>query len=129
MEELFPLTLQCVASASLANIPITALADADISAKLLKTVSSERNIQDFELCWTPCLSLFKLQHAMPAGTYTLVLNPFPASVYQLQAIESRNFTNDFTTSVDKPSAVAPADATKVRFNVVDMYFYCNTVDR
>jgi hypothetical protein len=98
-----------------------------VNFTLLKTASTERNLKDFELTWTPCLSLFKLNHAMPSGKYELVLNPFPQSVYQLQAIESRNPV-DFTSSVADPSKVAPGDADKVRFNVVDFYLYCNTVD-
>jgi hypothetical protein len=120
-------TMLCLAGVG-AAIVTAVLNDATVSATRLRNGSDERNIQDFELCWTPCLSLFKLQHAMPAGTYTLVLNPFPASVYQLQAIESRNFTTDFTSSVSNPADKTPADNLKVRFNVVDMYFYCNTVD-
>jgi hypothetical protein len=96
-------------------------------ATLLRIVSTERNIKDFELTWTPCLSLFKLNHAMPSGKYELVLNPFPQSVYQLQAVESKN-PLDFTSSVADPSKVAAGDADKIRFNVVDFYLYCNTVD-
>jgi len=106
---------------------------ADIGAKnintfsLLRKVTTARNIQDFELTWTPCLSLFKLNHAMPSGKYELVLNPFPQSVYQLQAIESRNVA-DFKSSVNDPAIVSNNDDKKVRFNVIDMYLYCNTVD-
>lgn len=121
------ISLQCVAGASEADIPINVLGNPDIDISVLSADTEARNLKEFELCWTPCLSLFKLQHAMPAGTYTLVLNPFPASVYQLQAIESRNNIN-FLTSVANPALKSEADINKVRFNVVDMYFYCNTVD-
>jgi hypothetical protein len=121
------LSIQCIVGASDVDIGATALNNVNISASRLRNGSDERNVQDFELTWTPCLSLFKLQHAMPAGTYTLVLNPFPASVYQLQAIESKNNTN-FLTSTPTPGTTIGGLATQVRFNVVDMYMYCNVVD-
>lgn len=107
------------------NVDVNGLNVSDVA--LFKIITKERNLKDFELTWTPCLSLFKINHAMPSGKYELVLNPFPQSVYQLQAIESRNVAN-FTSSVADPSKVAPGDADKVRFNVVDFYLYCNTVD-
>ena len=120
--------LQCRTRASAADIAPTALNNVDILGNLLRSTSDERNIKDFELCWTPCLSLFKIDHAMPSGNYCLVLNPFPASVYQLQAIESRNPLN-FTESVANPGANPVAgDGNRVRFNVIDMYLYINTVD-
>jgi len=120
-------SLVCVAGATDADIPATALNDANISATRLRNGSDERNITEFELTWTPCLSLFKLQHALPSGQYTLVLNPFPASVYQLQAIESKNQVN-YLTSVPNPTVTIGGNVNQVRFNVIDMYFYCNVVD-
>lgn len=118
------LTMLCIASGvAVAAAPLN---DVTVSASLLRGVSNERNISSFEITWTPCLSLFKLKHALPSGQYTLVLNPFPASVYQLQAIESKNNVN-FLTSVTNPGLITGAP-TAVRFNIVDMYFYCNVVD-
>lgn len=120
-------SLQCQIGASPADIGPLALNDADISARLTRKSNDARNLSQFELTWTPCLSLFKIDHAMPSGKYELILNPFPQSIYQLQAIESKNPTK-YLSSVAKSDVVAPADADKVRFDVKDLYFYCNTVD-
>lgn len=120
------LTLRCIAGVG-GDIGATALNNAAVSASRIRIASNQaRNVSSFELTWTPCLSLFKLKHALPSGQYTLVLNPFPASVYQLQAVETKNNVN-FLTSVPNP-ALLTGPPTAVRFNVVDMYFYCNVVD-
>lgn len=120
-------TMLCIAGASAANIAPAVLNDPTISATVISNISNTRNVSDFELTWTPCLSLFKLKHALPSGQYTLVLNPFPASVYQLQAIESRNPVN-FLQSVPNPAVTIGGNINQVRFNITDMYFYCNVVD-
>ena len=78
-----------------------------------------RKVLNFELTWTPPLSIFKVGHAMPSGKYELVLNPQTASVYQKAAIES------LLGAGDKASG---ATAATFKFNVVDMYMYVNTVD-
>ena len=120
-------TIQC-ATGNGALLAPTALNDAAIVAVVNRNGDS-RNMKEFELTWTPCLSLFKVNHAMPSGKYELILNPYPAAVYQLQAVESRNPIN-YKTSVDKPGGelVPGTNINQVRFNIKDLYFYCNTVD-
>ena len=121
------LTVQCIASVGRADIAATVLNSVDISATRIRSATNDaRNVSDFELTWTPNLSLFKIQHALPSGKYTLVLNPFPQSVYQLQAIESRNQSGAFLSSLPNPTVLGAAN--QVRFNVIDMFFYCNQVD-
>ena len=78
-----------------------------------RTINNARKVGQFELIWTPPLSIFKLQHALPSGKYELVLNPQTSSAYQRYAIES---LNDKTPGTD------------YKFEVADMYFYCNSVE-
>ena len=78
-----------------------------------------RRVSTFEMTWCPPLSLFKVDHALPSGKYELVLNPQTSSSYQLRSIESVGATKTPWT----PSANGD-----FRFNVVDMYLYCCTVD-
>lgn len=119
-------TIQCEKNETAANIGPLALNSADISATIIRDASNSRNVREFEITWTPSsLSVFKLRHALPCGQYSIVLNPFPSSVYQLQAIESKNQTN-YLTSLANPSVLG--SATAVRFLVNEMYFYCNVVD-
>jgi hypothetical protein len=116
------LNIQCqTGSVNIGTAPLNA-----VLASRNRANSNSRNIKEFELCWTPCLSLFKINHAMPSGKYELILIPYPSAVYQLQSIESRNPVN-FKNSVTDPSLITGL-ATDVRFNVVDMYLYCNTVE-
>ena len=87
-------------------------------------VSSARNVSEFELIWTPPLSIFKIDHALPSGKYEIVLNPHTAQSYQKYAIESLvadKVPNTGTTAV-------PSAGSQYIFNVADMYFYCNTLD-
>jgi len=78
-----------------------------------RPVNDARKAGHFELIWTPPLSIFKLQHALPSGKYELVLNPQTSSAYQRYAIES---LKDKTPGTD------------YKFEVEDMYFYCNSVE-
>lgn len=64
-----------------------------------------RNVNEFELIWKPPLNLFKIDKALPAGKYELVLNPQTSSQLPLQVIES------LTNKV----------ATDFKFEMVDMY--------
>lgn len=87
-------------------------------------VDISRKVIEFELTWKPPLSIFKVGHALPSGKYELVLNPQTASVYQKYAIQSlgaNKVPNQATT-------LAPTAGSNFLFNIVDMYFYCNTVD-
>jgi len=94
-----------------ANKTIAVAANAAWYVKRL--INDARKAGSFELIWTPPLSIFKLQHALPSGKYELVLNPQTSSAYQRYAIES---LKDKTPGTD------------YKFEVVDMYFYCNSVE-
>lgn len=70
------------------------------------TVSGKaKGVMELELCWQPCLSIFGIDHALPAGDYELVLNPQSSSTYKEAAIESIGASktggagNDFDFSV------------------------------
>lgn len=80
--------------------------------------SGARKVSEFELTWTPPLSLFKVGHAMPSGKYELVLNPQTASVYQKSAIESLLGAGDKNYGA----------AGDFVFTVENMYMYVNTVE-
>jgi hypothetical protein len=72
-----------------------------------------RKVSEFELIWQPPLSLFKIGHALCSGKYELILNPQTASVYQKYAIQSIG---------------AKVPGVDYKFEIKNMYFYCNTVD-
>jgi hypothetical protein len=82
-----------------------------------------RKVTEFELVWSPPLSIFKVKHAMPCGEYELMLTPQTQSVYQKYAIESL---------VDKVpnrgTSGAPSAGSNYQFNVIDMYLYNSMVD-
>ena len=76
-----------------------------------------REVKQTELCWQPLsLGIFKIDHALPCGSYTLRLTPHPSSVYKLRAVESK-FGNSKT----------PGAGGNYNFNVNHMYFYCHTL--
>ena len=108
------------------NLQTIAVGGATAAFTRIRSVSSNeaRGVEDFELTWTPPLSIFKIGHALPSGKYELVLNPQTASVYQKYAIQS--------TGADKvpntATAGAPSAGSNYIFNIQDMYFYCNTVE-
>lgn len=76
-------------------------------------VKRGRNMSEFEICWQPPLSIFKIAHALPSMKAEIVLNPQTSSAYQSYAIESQGAK---TPNVD------------FKFEIVNMYFYCNTVN-
>jgi len=88
-----------------------------------RSVNTARAVKDIELIWKPPLSIFKLQHALPSGKYELVLNPQTSSAYQKYAIES---LVDMVPNLK--TDVAPTPNSNFKFNITDMYFYCNVVD-
>ena len=98
----------------------------DVQATAAANVDIARKVSEFELIWTPPLSIFKVGHAMPSGKYELVLNPQTASVYQKYAIQA------LVTGADKipntSTIAAPTAGSNFLFNIVDMYMYCNTVE-
>jgi hypothetical protein len=75
---------------------------------------SARGVKQFELIWQPPLSIFKIGHALPGMKAELVLNPQTQSSYQQTAIQS--------VIANKVAG------TDFKFEVKDMYFYCNTVE-
>ncbi len=87
-----------------------------IRSSLIGNDVGARKACEFEVTWTPPLSIFKIGHAMPSGKYELILNPQTSSVYQKAAIES--------TIADK-TAGAGGD---FKFNVSSLYMYVNTVE-
>ena len=74
---------------------------------------ASRRVNEFELVWQPPMSIFKVQNALPAGKYELVLNPQTAAAYKLRAVES----------LTDLSAGGLYD-----FSVLDMYLYVATVE-
>ena len=78
-----------------------------------RPINKARKLKEFELIWTPPLSLFKLDHALPSGSYELVLVPQPGLTFQQYGIES---------------LVNKTPNTDYKLSVEDMYFYCNVVD-
>ena len=85
-----------------------------IRSSLIGNDVGARKASEFEVTWTPPLSIFKIGHAMPSGKYELILNPQTSSVYQKAAIES--------IGADKTAG------TDFKFNVSSLYMYVNTVD-
>jgi len=100
-------------------------------AKTVATPNAQNNVarkvSEFELIWQPPLSIFKVGHALPSMKAEIVLNPQTASVYQKYAIQTlitaENDSQPNTATIDAPSA-----GSNYIFNVLNMYFYCNTVE-
>jgi hypothetical protein len=83
---------------------------------------NSRRIDEFELIWTPPLSLFKIGHALPSGKYELVLNPQTITSFQKRAIES-------VLGVASKNPTLPGGAVQdFKLDVVDFYLYCATVE-
>lgn len=79
-----------------------------------REVDISRDARDFELIWTPPLSIFDYAGAIPASQCELILNPATASVYKIAAVESERRAKIPGTDFD--------------FSVQDMYLYVNTVE-
>lgn len=91
-------------------------------AKITVNPTVSRRIKEFELTWTPPLSLFKIGHALPGGKYELVLNPQTITSFQKRAIES-------VFGVASKNPTLPGGAVQdFKLNVVDFYLYCATVE-
>lgn len=82
-----------------------------------------RRVQQFELTWTPPLSLFKIGHALPSGRYELVLNPQTSTSYQKRAIETI-----LGQPSKNPQLSGAGDPANFKLSVVNMYLYCATVE-
>lgn len=81
---------------------------------LEREVNISRQAKDFEITWCPPLSIFGVDHAIPASECELVLVPQVASVYKIACIESQRYPK--LPNVD------------YNFTVQDMYLYVNTVE-
>ena len=73
-----------------------------------------RRVTDYEIIWTPPLSIFKVEHAIPACRCELILNPQTSSVYKKAVCES--------------SVADRVPGTDFDFSIRDMYLYVNTVE-
>lgn len=129
------LNVRCRVLAVNANLTMTVSADIanDIAANAAVRFSrirpnappglpATRRIGQFETCWCPPLSLFKVGHALPSGRYELVLNPQTATAYQKRAIESA-----LGRASKNPTLPGGAPA-NYKLKVVNMYLYCATVE-
>lgn len=93
----------------------------DIGASLdgfarIRKSNKARSKKDLELIWQPPLSIFKIDHALPSGSYELVLNPQNQSAYKKYAIESLLGAGDKVAATDYD------------FSITDIYLYVNTVE-
>lgn len=73
-----------------------------------------RNVTEYEITWTPPLSIFQVEHAIPSSRCELILNPQTASIYKKAVVESRDASR--------------TDGTDFDFAVTNMFFYVNTVE-
>ena len=97
----------------LANVSTLVVVAATAVFSIDRPINKARQLKDFELIWTPPLSLFKIDHALPSGNYELILTPQPGVTFQQYGVESlvnKTPTTDYILSVE------------------NMYFYCNVVD-
>ena len=53
-----------------------------------ETLEPSRRVRQFEMVWQPPMSIFGIDHALPAGEYELKLTPQTSSAYMKRAIES-----------------------------------------
>lgn len=73
----------------------------------------------FELMWQPPLSIFGVEHAIPSGNFSLVLNPSTSSSYQKMAVETKLGAGDFNPG---------NTAAFYKFDVIDQFFYVQTYE-
>ena len=73
-----------------------------------------RALTEYEVTWQPPLSIFQVQHAIPAARCELVLNPQTSSVYKRAIVESSLANKDPAVDYD--------------ISIQNMYLYINTVE-
>lgn len=73
-----------------------------------------RNVTEYEITWTPPLSIFQVEHAIPSSRCELILNPQTSSIYKKAAVESRDQNR--------------IDGTDFDFAITSMFLYVNTVE-
>jgi hypothetical protein len=91
--------------------PVVDAGNPDITFSRARNVA--RKLKEFELIWTPPLSLFKITSALPSGDYELMLVPQPGVTFQQYGVES---------------LASKAPNVNYKMSVKDIYFYCNVVD-
>lgn len=101
------------------NIAPTAMVAGGFVFRRIRTavpsgLQDARNNKEYELIWTPPLSIFKIDKALPLGKYELILNPQTASSIGKYMVES--------------SLADKILGTDFNFEVVDMFLYINTVE-
>ena len=74
---------------------------------------ASKHANHFEIVMQPCLSVFKLGHALPCGKYELILNPHSAQDLTNAAVQSLLAKDDI--------------ASEYKVEVKDMYLYINTL--
>ena len=98
----------------------------DLQFLRLRTEDTEspdsRRIGEFELTWSPPLSLLKVENALPSGRFELVLTPQTASTFQKRAIES------ILGTASKNPTLANGVAGDYKLTVVDQYLNVLTVE-
>ena len=99
-------------------------ASAGNTIELVRPLSTRRDVHKFGVAWQPPLSLFKVDKALPAGRFELVLNPQSAATYQKRAIES--ILGQLSKNSQLPGTAA--DAANIRVKIVDMYLYAAMID-
>jgi hypothetical protein len=76
-----------------------------------------RQKSELELIWRPPLNIMDVEHCLPAGKYSLVLNPINASQYKL---------NTVLTSGEATKVAGAGGA--FNFEITDVYLYIHTVE-
>ena len=80
-----------------------------------------RRVGEFETCYIPPLSIFKVEHALPSGKYELVLNPATAISFQQRCIES------VLGSASKTPSLDGGVAQDYKVEIVSMFLYVATI--
>ena len=73
----------------------------------------------FELMWQPPLSIFNVEHCIPSGNFSLVMNPSTSSSYQKMAVETKLGGGDINPGLT---------ASSYKFDVIDQYFFVQTYE-
>lgn len=96
----------------------TDIGAAQLTFSRIRPVSVEpsRRSPFFETVWQPCLSLFKVEHAIPSCRGEIVLNPQTSVEYQRRGIES-------TLGI-----ASKVPGVNYQLQLVNLYFYMCTVE-
>jgi len=97
-----------------AYVDIPAVPYAFVRVSVKDKENQARRVSNYEITWTPPLSIFNVEHAIPCGSFELILNPATSAVYKKAVVETS--TSDATPGVD------------FDFNVQNLYCYINTVE-